>query len=1513
MPADFAIGPSRKRRKPDRVTQAVKAVRAASSGPRTDAQTSGRNYGVRKADRFKQTRPYRQAVEAAVRSQPAAVRAQRVNQVAGRVKAGKYTGHTPIEDLVVARRSDRLAKAYAGPKGKERQRKIDLQRRYTHTGPAQRAVATDYKPPGLIEQAILSAIPEQIKNVPIVGSATTGVLEATYHDPIGVPSKTATGLVDIASATPAAVAQLVGGIGVPFATGHPGTAGRNALGVLKQAAADYSRRYGPLLEGEAGRQEYIKRIREEGAAPEALDAFGVVASGGAIAGRALGAAARTGRLGERLERVATEPRPELRVAPGVSRPQELSPNLFKAAAAKRLDQARVSRNAKQTVRAVARGEAGPVQPEPGTVRPLSRTLEKREQRKEVSKDQSRAYLNQRREFKKEIAEGAQHDLVRLSRTEQDAVFHTVQGVLPIHGTGRQIRQAAERRLKQIYGEREGRLIERAMANSGIDEDTAHTARMLVRRARERGTGEPTVEGLVADLKRDKAPDVVIRTVEASAPALKEALKDPRALIDRGEIATLRRIRDNADTLAGSQKLKDFQASHLERSKRLEADDPALQDAQALARRYGPQGELLGVPNPRLPGTVRRNVKVAKAKVTQAERRVARADTAIRRAERHERRQLGRVDVRATQADAKTLRADKEYRTAAQAYAKAGREFRDAKKAFGNAHRNPDLYTKPERVAIEQRAQKAQQDLEAKRAAFNTAKSSVTERAAKAATEAAGKGEKASGLGRLGNAPARPLDSLERKRSTLQEAQLEKEAAEADLKAARDGVREAQRPGSSTVDIDENLKGPDREEARNKAYADAEEKALRDWVEEVKAKAKQAGLPEPAYLRHQRDSRFRLGLRTTGSIASASALTHRSDLELFQQGRATTHPGVLLEGLGANVKRKHQWKAVGDVFDKYTYQWARNKSGKDILEEIYDRKLDPSDFLLIDTKKFREIQEADKPGDETVNVDPVLHQALIEAVTPLGKTKTGLRTLAQMQKQNPGEVEKWLNTSGFALVDKGIGEELLAGASPAGVTGRVFGKVQGIQSAALLGLSPSWLMMQVGANTLATTFGNKGALADVLKGSRLYKQLSQEERDQLDTFGGVGVLEAHTGQHIGSVIDTPSVRSARQMGTTRIGVALRHMSPVKLMFLADDAQNRAFRRGVLTNRLKREAFRRIRQESGRMAEAMARMEQLLKVGPTDSVFKQVRAVLENPKDVERLAQSVNNVLGDFTRYTVRERRSLKNFVMFYGFIRYALKTAFYTMPVKHPIMGAIAAKLGQLHVEEVKELLGGEAAPWAYSRIFFDAGGGKLVSIDTARLNPVTSPLTGLVSEGPKAALGLTSPLFQAVSDQVYGGVGFEGGRGFKVGGSAEENRNPDAVTRGRIFLGQTSGALFPVRLAEQLTQGGGRQGDDTLLFSQRPIQYKSAEAIARNEERISRHGSKTSILLQQIIPFLPRPDYSRDANGLGNDGSSAGPSLQGLSNWERQQIREAAKQAQQGPQLSNWERDQIRRALSGGG
>jgi len=126
---------------------------------------------------------------------------------------------------------------------------------------------------------------------------------------------------------------VIGGLGqVAYDTGSGVLAGdplRGPIKAAKQAAGDISERYGPLAAGDYA--EYQKRLRKRGdVTPEILDAFTVATLGGTVAGRAIGAAGRRGKLGPNVERLLTEPRPRLKVTANLSKEQDLSKNAFRA-------------------------------------------------------------------------------------------------------------------------------------------------------------------------------------------------------------------------------------------------------------------------------------------------------------------------------------------------------------------------------------------------------------------------------------------------------------------------------------------------------------------------------------------------------------------------------------------------------------------------------------------------------------------------------------------------------------------------------------------------------------------------------------------------------------------------------------------------------------------------------------------------------------------------------------------------------------------------------------------------------------------------------------------------------------------------------------------------------------------------------------------------------------------------------------------------------------------------------
>lgn len=701
----------------------------------------------------------------------------------------------------------------------------------------------------------------------------------------------------------------------------------------------------------------------------------------------------------------------------------------------------------------------------------------------------------------------------------------------------------------------------------------------------------------------------------------------------------------------------------------------------------------------------------------------------------------------------------------------------------------------------------------------------------------------------------------------------------------------------------------------KAHAERLRAYDAQYARTVRDKAAQRGLPEPAYFRHQEFPTSGFGARTAANLRRAVAAPKQSELKLFRRGMAITDPDVLVQGLAGNIKRRHQWNAVADTVDAHALPWSRKPNGQGrsvyaLKREIQERGLNPDDFEFIDFRRFR---AAAQHVDEGLDTPEETRGRLEGAVVQPNAVSGSKAQLKGMQ--------------GYVAVPKGVGEELNAALRPSGKGVRRWGKLTGIQSAAILGLNFSWLQMQVAANTLLFGLGTKGNLKDLVAGQAVYRDLPEDLKQLVDEHVGVGAgvghaTHPHLGSQGGSLAQWGRATGQIPLIRTKHGVVrVTDLNPTRPLFALDEMQNRSFRRAVLYNEAKRQAFKDMKRDLGQAATQTEKVAQLLRLKPGEKLDAQLRRVLENPQQIERLGDSVDSLLGNYLRYTSKERRFLKPNFMFYGFMRYALKTLFYTLPVKHPIAAAITGKLGQLHNEELRRLFGTrDLPPWVLSRLYETENGklkrdakGNPIYTDFARINPVTNPIVDVVQYGPKELAGLASPIVQAAVDQIYARSSFTG-RGYQVHGSAEENPNPDLLTRGRIFGNQLLSGTFPYRELSAITQPG-TQGSDTFLFSPRPLKYKTAGPQAQEAQRRANRPSTLERLKADLVPLaFSKPDASTEAL-IGRRGiSTPTRPANTAAERERQLLIREAQQAQRETTISDRERKLlIREALAARG
>ena len=597
----------------------------------------------------------------------------------------------------------------------------------------------------------------------------------------------------------------------------------------------------------------------------------------------------------------------------------------------------------------------------------------------------------------------------------------------------------------------------------------------------------------------------------------------------------------------------------------------------------------------------------------------------------------------------------------------------------------------------------------------------------------------------------------------------------------------------------------------------------DYAKRVAKAADAKGLPEPTYFPDQERPSIQVSARTGSNVARASKGSKRSKMKLFREGRAVTNPEVYVQGIAKTIKPKHQWKAVADVADEHAFSWSRGPKGEgkpvaELEREIDRRGLKREDVVFYSPGQLRRAADG---GDDAL--EGIVHAP-------------GASTLRPDER--------------YVAVPAGAGKELQGMASPSSAGWRRVARAQGLQSSLILGLNPTWAMMQVAANTLQATVGTGGRIDRVIRAQAWYRKLSPADKKLVDGAVSVGLFEGsagapHMGSHQGAI-----GRSAESMGQipvvrTKNGtVRLTDVDPRKLMFRADNAQNAVFRRGVFLN------------EVYKSQKALERLSARLKGdAPT-----QLANVLKDPRVVEAAAKHTDNVLGDYLRYTNRERK-LKAGVMFYGFLRYATKTLFYTLPKDHPLTLALGLKLGQLHNEEIRAIFGTrDLPPWVFSRSYeYDNKGnvkrdaqGRPMYRDLARINPVSGPLTDAVTEGPKAAAGLVSPLAQSAFN-IIANKNVGAGRPLQVKGSAEQPRSIDLVTGAKIAANDFVTSTFPGRLV--MAQQKGTQGDDALPGLPARIKYKTEDARLRDAQRQRDRPS----LKQTLFPLnVARVDTTQD-------------------------------------------------------
>ena len=622
----------------------------------------------------------------------------------------------------------------------------------------------------------------------------------------------------------------------------------------------------------------------------------------------------------------------------------------------------------------------------------------------------------------------------------------------------------------------------------------------------------------------------------------------------------------------------------------------------------------------------------------------------------------------------------------------------------------------------------------------------------------------------------------------------------------------------------------------------------------------------------------LDMSPTHAAAGHRAYTGK----LFDLGMQNLDPEAYTRALTRGIRRKWNWRQFEQVLNEQAVPLGnsplRHEQAKRLLME---KGYKPEDFVLLHPGAFRKVfsermlTKGEATAADLAGHDSGLIQLLDEAaqMTDEPGFYEKVHELAmQSLKDTTSPHEGWV------AVPRPLLEEMRASANVERTgAGRAWDTTKHAASSLLLGTSPPWLAYQVASNGIVSALATRGNVKDIVAAQMWFRKLDPEVQKALNIeLGSASGWDDPHMYHGAPASDKHYVNAYRgfkktvfhkdlvrwgkvnEHGVREHGLTVAHFNPVKGLLHLDKVQNDVFRRTLLYNQAKRDAFKKMSADMGLAAVAQ---EHLFR----RSLKGEVESLVKDPAAVERYATHVNDMLGDYTRYTAAERKHLSRYVMFYGFMRYSLKLMFRTLPAKHPLVLLALGQLGQLHKNEVYDLLGRDYAQ-ALASVYFGPNGET--SVDWGRANPVSNSL--LQMRGPAQLIGVTSPFAQEAVNQALGISTFTG-QPYTVEG--ENQPRSDNILelagqigledRARILANDMLGMAYPFRLWGAINRDKNYPaGSDSLPWDPRPKQYVRSDVVdnidAERKRLAAERKDLPQFLLSQMLPqFIPAPNNDK--------------------------------------------------------
>lgn len=454
----------------------------------------------------------------------------------------------------------------------------------------------------------------------------------------------------------------------------------------------------------------------------------------------------------------------------------------------------------------------------------------------------------------------------------------------------------------------------------------------------------------------------------------------------------------------------------------------------------------------------------------------------------------------------------------------------------------------------------------------------------------------------------------------------------------------------------------------------------------------------------------------------------------------------------------------------------------------------------------------------------------------------------------------------------------------------------LASRLLLAPNISWNQFQIYANASMAGLAGAGPRSWI-EGKKFYNELSPQGKQAFDFSLGVQTHHLDISKLNHNLYNFWENFFTKSYAYRRYA---HERNVLDAFFWVDRQNNIIFRRGVLYNNMKKEAYKRMGKSTNVIIRTIE--DAFNKHGRKNKGKKSVDQVMEeianDSKTMSRLAKEMESFMGDYLNFTPAERHYMQRAAMFYGFLRHSITFTLRTLPAKHPVRLGLMSTLVEMEIENMKEVTGFQDYDHRTLGKFYMKGPvnislplignvefpgdpeSGLVEFDLGRASVAGNFLIeAMAAPNPELRiLGSTNPVIIPPLEAASG-INFYRGtplRGDKLPttpwnrgewGALFGNNGgvPIIGSKGEYVLDRWLSTLIrPYRLAKEATADYPfwRMSDDSMLGNQKPYAYslsesgEAAKEAYKDTELFQEANESLPLppgLFGEVLPFAPSP------------------------------------------------------------